>query len=82
MIHSTGIKAKSKVMPASAIESLQCLLGVVIVNQTMLYCSCFKSEHNLAMQEKKPTNKNAFSDPITSSAKHRVYKCNNGSCSQ
>lgn len=81
MIHSTRRKGKSKVTPVSASESLGCLLGVVIANQTMPYCSCFKSEHNLAMQEKKPTSKNAFSDPITSSAKHRVYKCNNGSCS-
>lgn len=63
MIHSTRRKGESKVMALSAIESLWCLLGVVIVNQTMLYCSCFKTEHKLAMQEKKPTKQKCIFRP-------------------
>ena len=44
-IHSTRMQGKSKVMPASVVASLRYLLGAVLVNQTRLYRSRFKSKH-------------------------------------
>lgn len=81
MIHSTRIKRKSKEMSVSAVEFLPSLLGFVIVNQTICIAPVLNLNITLPCRKRNLQTKNAFSDSITSSAKHRVYKCNNGSCS-